>query len=246
MLRECSVIFLDFDGVLFSTIKEAYAICMIVQKKARTIEDINFNSQHYKFFAQYRYLIGPAWNYYYLLKLIDTKAISFDYNYLQELYNASKEEYQEFEYKYFLTRSLLQEEHFKSWLSLNETTPFLSMVKPLIKSYKSRFYIVTTKDKKTVQALLKLHNIFVDDAKIFDKESYEKYTSKANIIKNIMQNEKIENSIFVDDHQKYLKECYDIKNLTLLQANWGYISANDKEALPMHVILEKIERNLDV
>ena len=42
-----SMVFLDFDGVLFDTVKEAYAIAMLTHSQAKSIKEIDFNSHHY-------------------------------------------------------------------------------------------------------------------------------------------------------------------------------------------------------
>ena len=61
-------VFLDFDGVLFDTVREVYTVSMMALDPSNRISDIDFGSKHFEKFNQLRYLIGPAWNYYYAMK----------------------------------------------------------------------------------------------------------------------------------------------------------------------------------
>ena len=71
MVMANTIIFLDFDGVLFNTVKEAYATAVISTSMYKTIDEIDFNSKHYTDFLGYRYLVGPAWNYKYILEFLE-------------------------------------------------------------------------------------------------------------------------------------------------------------------------------
>jgi CMP-N-acetylneuraminic acid synthetase len=73
-----SIIFLDFDGVIVDSANEAYAITMLTTERIKTLSDLDLNSEHAVRFLKQRCHIGPAWNYYYLLKSIDdNKDLSF-------------------------------------------------------------------------------------------------------------------------------------------------------------------------
>ena len=61
------MIFLDFDGVLFDTVREAYAVVSISSGRYNSIDEIDFETEHYQNFKRLRYLIClKAW-YIYLL-----------------------------------------------------------------------------------------------------------------------------------------------------------------------------------
>ena len=64
-------IFLDFDGVLFDTVREVYAVAMIALGRFDRLVDVDFDTIHFENFSQFRYLIGPACDYYYLIQSID-------------------------------------------------------------------------------------------------------------------------------------------------------------------------------
>lgn len=59
---------------------------------------------------------------------------------------------------------------------------------------------------------------------IFGKEVLKDYESKQNFLREFMHKNKIEKAIFVEDNEKTLNSCKNIKNLELCLAKWGYVS----------------------
>ena len=47
-------VFLDFDGVLFDTVKEAYCVSMVALDKAADISGVNLDSPHFQVFLPER------------------------------------------------------------------------------------------------------------------------------------------------------------------------------------------------
>lgn len=217
------MIFLDFDGVLFDTVREAYAVAVISSGRYNSIDDIDFETVHYQNFKKLRYLIFPAWNYKYLLEKLElTEDINLiKNNFLNSISNASKKDYEEFEKIFFRTRNYLRKDHYEKWFRLNVPFPFLSKIEFLFYEYKHLVYIVTTKDKSTVLKLLSLEGVEFDEARVFDKEDYEKFGSKKSIIESlILQNTQ---SMFIDDSDKHIQDCSQIVGLKCFQPEWGYV-----------------------
>lgn len=238
------MIFLDFDGVLFDTVREAYAVSVISTGNYKSIDDINFDTEHYENFKKLRYLISPAWNYKYLLEELEKYQDDLDRikeNFMKKVEKASKEDYRDFEARFFSKRSYLKKVQYKRWLRLNVPFPFLLDIKYIFKDFKDFIYIVTTKDKETVLNLLNLENIEFDSTRIFDKKDYEKLGSKKSIIKNLIK--KNENNIFVDDSDRHIDNCSKIKGLKCFQPDWGYVNLNSKTIGPK-IILDEINRLL--
>ncbi|WP_324172636.1 HAD family hydrolase [Sulfurimonas sp.] len=238
-----NVVFLDFDGVLFNTVKEAYIVSMIALNNENTINNLSFNSNEYKLFSKFRYLVSPAWNYKYILKLIiEDKINNFELNYRCLKNKANKNEYIKFEESYFNTRKKLKNLYFKKWLKLNEPYKFFELIKSFLINLADNFIIVTTKDKATVLKLLELNGIYFNSKHIYDNKDFEIFKDKANIIKDIMNIENITKAIFVDDNLDHLLLCKNINNLDVYQANWGYISEKDSNAVDEKTIISKIEK----
>ena len=237
------MIFLDFDGVLFDTVKEAYAVSTIANKRYNSIEEINYNCEHYRLFRKYRYLISPAWNYKYLLDELDNfqEDKILKQNYLSKIKNVTKDEYKGFEELYFKTREKLKNDNFEKWLYLNQSFSFLNKIKVLLIKYPNLFYIVTTKDKETVLRLLNIENIQFDSSRIYDRNDYAKYGNKKNIIAILMDNKK---AIFIDDSLKHIEECSSIPNLECLQPSWGYVSINT-DTVSEEFIANQINKHIE-
>lgn len=240
MLKQ--IIFLDFDGVLFNTAKEAYAVAMISTKRYDKIENIDFSSKHYQDFLKYRYLVLPAWNYKYILELLDSNNhVNFEDSYNLLCKKTSKSDYIDFENSFFKTRQYLKKLNFKKWLNMNESYPFLDLIKEYLIEKNDKFIIVTIKDKETVQKLLEINGIEFKRENIYDKDDFEKHKNKATIISDFINKYSIGSAMFIDDSMEHLSNCRNIKNLKLYQANWGYISKEDSKVFSSEMIFNEIK-----
>ncbi|WP_428737608.1 hypothetical protein [Sulfurimonas sp.] len=233
-------IFLDFDGVLFDTVKEAYAVAVISQEKYKSIKEINFDSEHYKKFRKLRFLVSPAWNYKYLLESIKTigDIAMIEEDFRNKIKLASKIDYQNFENNFFRTRDFLKKTDYDSWFGLNTPFNFLYNIKNILNEFEELVYIITTKDSSTVSKLLSLEGIKLKENRILGKEEYEKFGNKKNIILNL--NPKCTKSIFIDDSDKHVTECSEIENLKCFVPDWGYIGPNSKP-ITKEQILDEIK-----
>jgi hypothetical protein len=129
----------------------------------------------------------------------------------------------EFEKDFFGSRKDLKLSNYKFWLNLNKQYLFLEKLQKIEKSLDIFIYIITTKDKQTVQDLLNEFKIdFINSDFILGKDSFNQYGSKKNIILQVLKEDDYK-AIFVDDSYEHLKLCEGIENLQLIQADWGYI-----------------------
>lgn len=213
------LLFLDFDGVLFDTVNEAYEIA----RKLSSKDDINID-----LFKKYRYLVGPAWNYKYLMDAItNSEQVNIEAYYSHEIHSAKKTDYQQFENEFFEYRNLLKNHSFTKWNSYNTPYPFLyKFVKLNLNAL--NLYIISTKDEKTIIEIFESHhiNIVLPD-NIFGKSANEKYGGKQGIINFLMLQNEPSKALFIDDMYSHLNECKLITNLSLMQADWGYCNPNE-------------------
>jgi phosphoglycolate phosphatase-like HAD superfamily hydrolase len=226
--RALKLIFLDFDGVLFDTVREAYVVAVITSKKYNSINEIDFKTEHYRNFKKLRYLISPAWNYKYLLEELElnhslkkTKS-----NFLKSVLTALKEDYKNFESIFFDTRNNLKKNYYKEWSRLNTPFSFLIEINFLFYDFKDLVYIVTTKDKSTVLRLLSLEGLEFEEKRIFDNKDYEKFGNKRNIIQSLMSYDA--KGIFIDDSDKHIESCSKIRGIQCFQPDWGYVDLNSR------------------
>ncbi len=217
------ILFLDFDGVLVDTVDEAYKVCI----NTKRFKDIVLPKNSLEIFRKYRALIGPAWNYFYVMNSIVNKT------HLKTgfIFQKNKEAL-EFEKDFFETRVSLKNTNYKDWLTFNEQYPFLTELAKLEKNIDLTTYIITTKDKQTVIDLLRQYNInFIDKNRIYGKDIFNTLGSKKDIISNILSSiDDNYSAIFIDDLAEHLNNCSNIKELKLIQADWGYVDVNSKSS----------------
>lgn len=217
--REKRFVFLDFDGVIFDSVVEAYAMAMLTSKKIKSLNDLNIKSEHAKRFFKQRYLVGPAWNYFYLLKSID---LNLDEGFDEFLPESPGEEAKIFQSSFFATRQVIRSHFWEDWLELNKlydgADKFIQFI-----NENDNVAIVTTKDKDTVKALLDNKGLS-RNVDIYDTKSYEKFGCKSYFIDDFMRKNAVEKGLFIDDSSRHLNKCKWVENLHLMQACWGYVS----------------------
>jgi CMP-N-acetylneuraminic acid synthetase/FMN phosphatase YigB (HAD superfamily) len=213
------VIFLDFDGVIFDSVIEAYAMALLTAGKIKTLSELEVDSEHAKRFIAQRYLIGPAWNYYYLLKAIEEHHDEDFYDYLP---SEAGVEAKNFQSAFFATRQVIRNNFWDAWLSLNKMYPGSDKFIELINKNKN-IVIVTTKDAATVKALLDNYGL-KRSIDIYDSKSYEKFGCKSYFMDDYIKRNKITSSFFIDDSMGHLDKCKWVTNLQVFQARWGYVA----------------------
>ena len=213
------MVFLDFDGVIFDSAIEAYAVAMITSGKAASLQDVDINSYHAKAFLSQRYQIGPAWNYYYLLNAIDQGLTEQFSDFLPD---QPGNEAKEFMASFFATRKNLRKYNWDNWLALNKLYDGSKGFLELLENYENSC-IVTTKDKETVQALLKTNGVS-REVNIFDASDYEKHGCKSRLMDGLIKGNSVNKAIFVDDSHKHLNKCNWVNNLEVVHARWGYVA----------------------
>lgn len=214
-------IFLDFDGVVADSAKEAYVIAMLTSGKSTQMSDVDLSSKHAEAFLSQRYLIGPAWNYYYLLHAIDEKKAD---SFADLLPDEPGSEAKSFQDKFFATRAVIRNNFREDWLALNSMYEWSDSIVRLINKYEN-IVIVTTKDAETVKALLDLYGVS-RPVEVFDNKTYEQYGCKSIFINQYIQENDIDRALFIDDSEKHLKKCVWVEKLELLQAKWGYVHSD--------------------
>jgi CMP-N-acetylneuraminic acid synthetase/phosphoglycolate phosphatase-like HAD superfamily hydrolase len=217
-----SIIFLDFDGVIVDSAKEAYAIAMLTTGRLKTLSDLDLNSDHAVRFLKQRCHIGPAWNYYYLLKSIDENK---DLLFSEVLPNEAGKEGKNFQEQFFATRQVIRNHFWDDWLDLNEIYNGSDVFIDLI-NQNNNIVIVTTKDAPTVKALLEKYGVS-REISIYDAKAYEDFGCKSLFIDDFIKTNYIKSSLFIDDSRSHLDKCIWIENLKTVQAQWGYVLPDD-------------------
>lgn len=220
-------VFLDFDGVLFNTLKEAYILCRYAFNGTDYLAPVE-KSEYQKLY-RYKFLVYNSWQYYYLMNLIkedlsDNELLEkYDYYMKHRDLNAEKK----FDEKYYYARKDLMQNHYDFWDKLETPFDFLNGIKNLYDCNKITPIIVSKKNKTAIEYRLKQYGLNIDNSDIFGKDELIKYDTKADFINNYMNKKNILSSFFVDDNSNNLIPCKKYPNITPLLAGWGNIAINE-------------------
>ncbi|MCP4180370.1 MAG: hypothetical protein GY756_21625, partial [bacterium] len=165
------VLCLDFDGVICNSIDE----CLLVaynsymkfenrhSEQVLIIDDIMKNIYHR--FHQHRYLVRPAKDYWVLLDLVlGNQHISKEEFQLKKINNEDR--LNSFETIFFKTRKEFQINNFESWIKMNRLYDnFLDGWREVSSVFD--VYIVTNKNKNSVETILKYNKISILDDHIY-------------------------------------------------------------------------------
>lgn len=220
-------IFLDFDGVLFDTLKEAYIICR--HSFCGTDYFCPVNEKEYKLFYKYKFLVYNSWQYYYLMKVLssDTDEKHYIDTYKNCLENREYTKETDFDEKYYLARTQLMNEYHDFWDKLETPFPFAQFIKSGIENNNFNAIIVSKKNKNAIKYRLNQFCIDIAEADIYGKDELMSYETKAQFIHEYMNKNNIKKAYFIDDNSNNLKPCQTYKNILPLLAGWGNIAVGE-------------------
>ena len=208
---------LDFDGVLCDSIDE----CMLTTYNAfNHTELINIDDipdQFKLYFYKYRYHVRPAKEYLLICKAY-LKNKDLSYPIFVEMRKSYEKEMKIFEDGFFNKRKFLKK-NIDIWLSYHKIYEHANQI---ISSLSNKFFILTTKDRNSVEMLAnhfgfsnKVENIFSKEISTNKSVLFTYFFKQYHSLTNGNQ------VIFVDDNEFHLA---DVKHfpLELFFAKWGY------------------------
>lgn len=218
-------IFLDFDGVLFDSVKEAYLLARCAYKEICVKE--NIEEKEYSKFRKFRYLISKSWHLYYIMELIsnNTADDKFEFEYKKCIENADKQKTTDFDKKYIQAREDLIKEDYEFWDSLDTPFEFFYKIRELSKDKNYKFIILTNKKRLPAKNKLEKFSLSVE---LFANEDLLKYASKGEFMQDYMAKNNIKYCYFVDDSIDNLNSCLEYNNIKTLLAGWGYVNPSEK------------------
>lgn len=218
------VVFLDFDGVLFDSVKEAY----LLSRKAYFDIDIKvpIDTMHYSKFRKFRYLITHSWQYFYMLQMIENNIGENEFE--QKFYDVVTKSLQaeDFDRNFALARENLLKTDFEYWDSIDEPFEFFKDVARLCDEFPEKFIILTNKKKLPVQNKLKKYK--VNNIKLFANEDLLSYNNKAEFIIDYMEKHNLQKSFLVEDSIDNINSCGKYPQIHTLLVDWGYIHPREK------------------
>ena len=198
------IIFLDYDGVLCNSVKEAYLLSRYAFYDISPFQEID--ESQYQEFKKFRPSITNSWQYY-------------------NFYSEKKESYnsitQSFNDKFLAMRKELMTNHRDFWLSLETKTPFLDRIKPLIEMKPNNFRILSTKNREAILEKFSSWGLDLPSEYIYDKKDLVNI-SKGMFIKEL----RIKNAILIDDSEENIDSCKSVDNITAILTSWGYAKSS--------------------
>ena len=230
-------LFLDFDGVLFDTLKEAYLLCRYVYDGTDFFEPVD--EEEYKKLYRYKFLVYNSWQYYYVMKLLKENLTDDEFvsKYNDFMKNRDLDAEKSFDEKYYDGRTILMTEHHEFWDKLETPFPFFSLLKSLVDKNKIPApVIVSKKNKKAILYRLNQHGLKISEDKVFGRDELLGYNTKAEFIEEYMRVNKIELGYFVDDNSNNLDPCEDNPNIIPLLAGWGNVAIGQVGLTPEEIM----------
>ena len=224
------IIALDFDGVICDSIDECLLVSYNAFNEKSTIDNIDFSDIQEGIannFKHYRYLVGPAKDFYFLWKsiFVHRETLIDIANIYLELKKSDINQELPFVERFYTLREQLKKKYFNHWASLN---PFYEEIKNLLIKIKDKqnLFILTAKDTDSVVDLLNENNIDIRHSHIYGREIN---LDKRHLINKMIKNHGISKKdiVFIDDNISNLIEVKKI-GISGFLATWGYNSDYDK------------------
>jgi phosphoglycolate phosphatase-like HAD superfamily hydrolase len=206
---------LDLDGVIIDSIEECFTNTIITHYGS----DYN-NLKVKELFYQYRGLVQPAYEYYFLIMAIEEYLVkeknSIDLLFIKHRKNGITNEAKLFEKQFFLNRYNFQKQNLIKWMNLNPLTDF---GKYLLKEKPKNIVIVTTKNKDSAVEIINYYNISTQE--IYGYKHVKDAGSKGELLNLILDKSIFQKIIFIDDATEHL-DTVNNKNIQCYFADWGY------------------------
>lgn len=210
-------VFLDFDGVIVDSIHECYLLCKNICfgfSKPGVEDDL-----YKKLFYQFRGLAKPAYEFLPLHQALEESLRGSELP-LPDLFQQKKAcladaQRDRFEDQFFSLRRYYQRDLSK-WLAMNPLTEYGKILRG---KKLENYFIVTTKNRESVEFLLSHHRIEIEG--IYDREDYRRLGDKGSMIEEILDHRAFSEAIFVDDVVGHLNTVRDFR-VKCYFADWGY------------------------
>lgn len=235
------VLFLDFDGVLFDTIKEVYLVNRYISCGVDYFQEIN--QKEYEKYSHFKYLIYNIWMFYYYNPLI----FKGSYDIVSDFENAIKtrdlKKEEEYCSNFLNLRKELILNHYDFWEKLETPYNFFFEIKKLYENGFKDIVIVTKKNKSSVIKRFKTYDFNFGENKIFARDVLDNYPSKADFMDEYMKKNNYQKAFFVDDNYNNIYPCEKYENIKTALALWGNANPN-YNGVSEDVAIEKIKEFL--
>ena len=223
---EKKILFLDFDGVLFDTLKEVYLINRYIYKGIDLFDKVD--EANYELFSKYKYLVYNIWMFYYYNPLIFDNCKNIIDNFINALSKRNIKAEEDFCNDFLKVRANLVKNNYDFWKNLETPYEFFYEIKKLYEEKNPKILIVSKKNKTSIIERFNSYNFNISNDDIYAREILDKYSTKGEFINEYMNKNGFDEAIFVDDNNNNLKTCDNYSNITQILALWGNSQPNLK------------------
>ncbi len=229
------VLFLDFDGVLFNTIKEVY----LINRFLFSFEDFfaRIDEDNFYFFKKHKYLVYNIWMFYYFNPLSFNNDKEIEQKFTQALLNRDFDKEKVFVESFLKTRYYLIKNHPDFWRNLEVPYGFFYEIKQIYQKKTANVVIVSKKNKASILERLQTYGLDFDPDKVFGYEILDKYLSKGDFLEEYLYKNRIERAVFVDDNLNNINSVKN-ENIKKILALWGNTGPNEKGCSESEAIYE--------
>ena len=223
---ESKILFLDFDGVLFDTLREVYLISRYIYRGENFLDAIDENN--YARFSKYKYLVYNIWMFNYFNPIIFEQCPEQEIvkNYKSAILNRDKTKEDRFCTRFLDARRELVNNHFDFWKNLEIPYKFFYEIKKIYDGGNKNIVIISKKNKNSIIERFNTYDFNIESKYIFAREILDTYSSKGEFINEYMLRNNFKSAIFVDDNINNLKTVQN-KNVKTILALWGNTQPDD-------------------
>ena len=228
------VLFLDFDGVLFDTLKEVYLVNRQLYKGINLFDEVDENN--YQLYSKYKYLVYNIWMFYYYNPLIFDGCNDILNEFSNAILNRNLKKEEEFCFEFLKIRAELVKNNYDFWNSLETPYDFFFEIKKLYEQKHPEIIIVSKKNKASILQRFTSYGWDLPQDKVFAREILDKYPTKGDFMVEYMKENGYKEAIFVDDNNNNLKTCDNYPQIKQILALWGnsqpnLVGFNQQEAI---------------
>lgn len=239
MIKKDYLLLWDFDGVIADSLIE----CLVTsynafathtgQKKAFVWDRTDVPACFKKEFFKSRKYVRRAGEFFVIYKAVCEGRTLKDYASFERVLRAIGKELEEYERQFYKARDIFRNKRANTWAALHEVYPHIKKKWNSLEKF-FKFYIVSNKDKNSIEIILKNAGFSLNPKDIYGKESGP---DKAGIIEKILKKTHVspKHVFFIDDNCLHFQDVRRL-NIKLFFANWGY-GDNEKKDFSDFVVL---------
>ena len=218
------VLFLDFDGVLFDTLKEVYLVNRQLYCGISMFDEVD--KENYQLYSKFKYLVYNIWMFYYYNPLLFDGCNDIASKFSSAIKNRDIEAENAFCAEFLNIRADLVKNNYEFWKNLETPYNFFFEIKKLYEEKNPEIFVVSKKNKASIIERFNSYGFNLSPDRVFAREILDKYPTKGEFMQEFMAQNGFKEAIFVDDNNNNLKTCDKYPFIKQSLALWGNSQPN--------------------